>query len=216
MKWQIDRAEFFREERQAIRRAFSDVAVLEIGGHVFLRGAFPVHDDFGSEIDRYDLDIVFPQNYPDQIPVVFAVDKRIEPIVQRHVFPRAKRACLCLPHEIPLYLPKINFMGFWEKLLKYWLVGQASYDQTGRWPFPERAHDATAIHEGFSELLGISDQISVKRFTHLLIRKSPAKGHEVCPCGSGKRLRSCHQEIYHQVRALLSDDVLTVYRKLLK
>jgi len=216
MKWQIDRADFFIRERQAIRKTFPDAELVEVEGVVVLRGYFPVHDKEGSEIDRYKLYIKFPRNYPEKIPVVFIADERIAPVVQRHVFPKSKTACLCLPHEVPLYLSEVTFSYFWEKLLKFWLVGQAGYDHTGQWPFPERKHDASAIYEGFSELLGISDLNAVQRFTVLLLRKNPAKGHELCPCGSGRKLKNCHQEEYNKVRELLSSDILKLYRMILK
>lgn len=213
VKWQTDRAVFFRRERQAIRKTFPDAELVEVNGLVVLRGDFPVHDENGSEIDRYKLDIIFPTNYPDRVPIVLVMDKRIPASVQRHVFPKDRTACLCLPHEVSLHLPEIDFMGFWGNLLKFWLVGQASYDRTGKWPFPERAHDHSAIYDGFSELLGISDRNAAQRFTSLLLRKTPAKGHELCPCGSGLKLRACHQSEYQSVRSLLTPDILKSYRK---
>ena len=216
MKWQIDRVDFFQKEQRIIRRTFPDAELSENNGLVVLRGDFPVHDENGGEIDQYKLCIVFPRNYPKEIPIVLVTDQRIPAIVQRHVFPKDKTACLCLPHEVPLYLPEIDFMGFWEKLLKYWLVGQASYDRTGKWPFPERAHDQTAIYDGFSELLGIPDRDTVQRFTTLLLRKNPAKGHELCPCESGLKLRDCHQSEYNSIRHLLTPDILKTYRKWLQ
>jgi hypothetical protein len=212
MKWQNDRTPFFEEECRAIRKTFPDVELLEVHGLIFLRGDFPVHDNNGTEVERYRLEIWFPHNYPDLIPKVVAIDKRIQPIADRHVF-RNRVACLCLPHEIARYLPKISFMLFWENLLKFWLIGQACYDQNGVWPFKARPHNSAGIYEGFSELLGLSDQKAVKNFTSLLLRKNPAKGHELCPCGSGLKLRDCHQSEYQRVRFLLMPDVLNAYRK---
>lgn len=133
MRWQTDRTPFFKEEQRAIRKAFPDVEMLESAGLIFLRGDFPVHDNNGNELARYRLEIIFPSNYPDKIPVVKAVDTRIKPIADRHVF-RDRTACLCLPHEISLHLPEINFINFWEKLLNFWLIGQACYDRDGKRP----------------------------------------------------------------------------------
>lgn len=189
--------------------------MLETHGLVFLRGDFPVYDNEGSEVDRYRLEIWFPRNYPDQIPKVIAVDKRIQPIADRHVF-RNRAACLCLPHEVTRYLPKINILLFWENLLKFWLIGQTCYDQDGVWPFKARSHNNEGIYEGFSELLGLSDLEVTKKFTSLLLRKNPAKGHELCPCGSGLKLRNCHQAEYQDIRSLLTPDVLKIYRKYLQ
>lgn len=188
--------------------------LLEINGLVLLRGDFPVHDNDCNEVAHYRLEIWFPNDYPDQIPKVMAIDKRIQPIADRHVFSN-RAACLCLPHEVSRHLPKINFEFLWEKLLKFWLIGQAYYDRNGEWPFKARSHDATGIYEGFSELLDISNKDAVKRFTLLLIRKNVAKGHEPCPCGSGKRLRSCHRKLYNEIRSLLPENVMSVYRKFL-
>jgi hypothetical protein len=41
---------------------------------------------------------------------------------------------------------------------------------------------------------------SIVEFMRLLARKNRPKGHEICPCGSGERLRNCHRELLYSIR----------------
>lgn len=34
----------------------------------------------------------------------------------------------------------------------------------------------------------------------LLARKNQPKGHETCPCNSGKKLRNCHRDVLYDAR----------------
>jgi len=54
---------------------------------------------------------------------------------------------------------------------------------------------------------------TVERYAKLLVRKNPAKGHERCPCGSGRPLRDCHSAFYRQCRELLPGRAMRTYRK---
>jgi hypothetical protein len=49
-------------------------------------------------------------------------------------------------------------------------------------------------------LLGFHDKNSIAEFMKLLARKNRPKGHERCPCGSGKRLRNCHRQLLYNIR----------------
>ncbi len=213
MSWQRRDSVLYSEESSVIRRRLPDVMIREHEGKVVLEGQFPVYDSQRSVIRKYLLGVVFPGDYPDWIPRVVMLEPGVEWIADRHIFTRGT-ACLCLPHEIPSYLPdSIRFEPFLDRLVNPWLLGQAFYDRNGRWPWPDRSHGKKGILEGFSDLLGIDDLATVERYAKLLVRKHPAKGHERCPCGSGKALRHCHSAFYHQYRRALPRRAMRVYRK---
>ena len=180
-----------------------------------LDGPFPVLDMKNSVIRHYLLKVSFPKNYPKWIPEVFMQEPGVHFVAERHMETNG-RACLCLPHEIPKYLPDgISFEPFLNRLLNPWLIGQTCYDKQHCWPWSYRSHGTQGILEGFSELLGIDDLEIVGRFAKLLVRKKPAKGHELCPCDSGKKMRNCHVELYRQCRKALPLPALQIYRRLL-
>ena len=58
---------------------------------------------------------------------------------------------------------------------------------------------------------------TVVEFMRLLARKNRPKGHEICPCGSGERLRNFHRELLYSIWEKISwqyvvKDLQTVLR----
>ncbi|MGW8159496.1 MAG: SEC-C metal-binding domain-containing protein [Desulfoprunum sp.] len=41
--------------------------------------------------------------------------------------------------------------------------------------------------------------MNVIDFIRLLARKHTPQGHELCPCGSGNKLRNCHKLKFHRL-----------------
>ena len=103
-------------------------------------------------------------------------------------------------------------------MLPLFLVWQAYYDAHQKPPpWGERSHFAEGVIEYYAELLGINMRQSVVEFMRLLARKNRPKGHEICPCGSGERLRNCHRELLYSTREkvkwqYVAKDLQTVFR----
>lgn len=216
MPWHKRNPDLYATEMSAVRQRYPDVAIKITQGRVCLNGIFPVNAQDGSTIRHYHLAIVFPASYPEWIPDCWMLEPSVQHIADRHMEAKG-RACLCLPHEIPGYFPEgIRFKTYADHLLTPWLVGQAYFDVHGRWPpWPTRAHGKEGIIQGFADLLGISDPAAIDRYARLLVRESPAKGHEQCPCGSGQKLRNCHKELYRRSRAAIPETAMKMYRKYL-
>ena len=214
MSWQKRNPDLYATEISAVRRRFPDVSIEESKGRILLKGLFPVRTKCGSTLRQYRLLVVFPPNYPEWIPDTFMLEPDVKHIVERHIEING-RACLCLPHEIRSYFPgEIRFEAFVDRLLTPWLIGQAYYDEHDHWPpWLTREHGKKGILQGFSDLLAIKDLNAVERYARLLVRKNPAKGHELCPCGSGRKLRNCHSDLYHRCRESLPKEAINMYRK---
>lgn len=214
MSWYNRNPELYEAEMSAVRRRFPDVRTEVYRGYVCFEGLFPVRTKNGSTLRRYGLCIVFPRNYPQWIPDSYMMEPNVKFFAERHI-DRSGRACLCLPHEVPSYFPEgVRFDAYIDHLLTPWLIGQAYYDEYDDWPWPTRKHGRKGILQGFSELLAIEDLSEVERYVHLLVRKNPAKGHEMCPCDSGRKLRDCHSDLYYRCRENLPKEAITIYRKL--
>ena len=81
------------------------------------------------------------------------------------------------------------------------LAWQAYFDAFHKPPsWGERPHFGKGIHEFYAELLGIPNEADIIGFMKLLARKNQPKGHELCPCNSGNRLRNCHRELIIRAR----------------
>ena len=100
-----------------------------------------------------------------------------------------------------LWPPGSNIVNFIENLVAHFLVWHAYYDQYHQAPpWGERSHSAKGILEFYAEVLGEMSESCLIGFMRLLARKDQPKGHEPCPCNSGKRLREWHRDLVQNAR----------------
>jgi hypothetical protein len=214
--WIKENPKLHASEISTVHKRFPDVRVIEHQGRLLLEGPFPALDDAGAILRQYRLLVAFPQDYPSWIPDTFMQEPHVKHIAARHIFSKNGRACLCLIHEVPNYFPTgSRFDTYFERLLRPWLIGQAYYDENGKWPWPARPHNKEGILEGLGELIGLPGPEVIENFAQLLVRKNRAGGHELCPCSSGDKLRNCHRELYNKCRDVLPERALLAYRQFL-
>jgi hypothetical protein len=167
-----------------------------------------VHGTYGIPIPdshdqiEYGICILLVDRYPKQLPVLFCNDPKL-PIgnIDRHIMDDGS-ACLGIYADLMIrWLRKPDIVNFLENFAAPFLVWQAYFDAHQRPPsWGQRSHFADGILEYYAELLGVGKRKSVVDFMKLLARKNQPKGHEMCPCGSGKRLRNCHRQLLYSTR----------------
>jgi hypothetical protein len=158
---------------------------------VFLRGSFKIEED-GETIDRYLIEIQFPEDYASSPPILREIGGRIPWNADRHVDVTGD-ACPMVPEEW-LLQPDCDSIGsFLSGPVRNFFIGQSLVEQGKPWPFGERGHGIPGLYQAYGELIGNSDPATIQRYLDLLSRE-PIRRHWDCPCGSGKRLRDCHLE----------------------
>jgi hypothetical protein len=91
-------------------------------------------------------------------------------------------------------------VDFVDRLVHPFLVGQYYFDFHGKWPWRDRSHGIKGILEAYEELTGLKNLPAIRGFVEILSKERPAKGHWLCPCGSGKKLKVCHSSLYRELR----------------
>jgi hypothetical protein len=157
----------------------------------------------------YTVTLYIPAEYPKREPVLFCDPGEIPWKLDRHVYENSKGvACLCGRCETRVLWPwGSDLTDFVSKLVYPYFVGQFYYETHGTWPATgERSHGKPGIMETFYDLLTEIEEPSdaqIVAFLRLLARKNSPKGHESCPCGSGRRLRSCHRGLIERLRSIV-------------
>ena len=156
----------------------------------------------GSQSIEYVIAIWFPEKYPQQHPELFCNDPKL-PIgdINRHIMSDGS-SCLGVHADTNTrWAAEPNITSFLNNFAAPFLAWQAHYDEYKMAPpWGERSHAGEGILEFYAELLGVWADSTVLRFMQLLARKNTPRGHEPCPCNSGKRLRNCHRELIYAVR----------------
>lgn len=157
--------------------------------------------DSNKQIE-YGIVLVFPNNYPKEPPLMFCNDPKL-PIgdIDRHIM-NDGMACLGVHAEIYMrWQPSPHFVNFFKQLVAPFLVWQAYYDVYQEPPpWGERSHYGKGIIQFYAGLLGRKPDPSVANFIQLLAKKDHPKGHILCPCNSGVKLRNCHKELVDEMR----------------
>lgn len=191
------------EVRDALRSKFPSLWLSIDGSTVKLRGALPLVDPLtGSEFDRYEIVVELPRDYPRSVPTVRETGGRIPWVPERHNTDGA--ACLFVPEDRGRSWPEgADISAFLRGPVTQFFFGQSYYEQHGRWPFGERSHGTVGRYEFYAEACGSEDPEIVVGFMRMVAAKDP-KGHWLCYCGSGLRMRACHFQTLWEFRRVVA------------
>lgn len=172
---------------------------------VFVAGSFPlIHDNI--EIDRYQIEIELPDNYPGGIPRVREIGRRIPITADRHMY-NDGTACLFVIEDWLITNPNgTNLLTFLNGPVRNFFIGQSLVEAGEEWPFGQRSHGIEGILECYAELVG-SDSLRVAYKYLEILSKKKIKGHWWCPCGSGSKIRDCHKQIIEDMRQRIPHQV---------
>ena len=165
-------------------------------------GVLPVTADIG-----YTIRLQIPSDYPHGIPVLRYDPKEVPSLLDRHIIPSSGDACLCVRSEYRKHWPFGSTLAeFVERLVVPHTVGQFCYDTHGVWPPNSgRSHGIQGIVEAYVELtapLGNCSHATILRLMRMLKQRIEPRGHDWCPCGSGRRLRTCHFDAVRELRTI--------------
>lgn len=190
-------------ERVRLSEAFPSLTLDTSNSPARVTGTMWLEPELG-----FSIDLEVPDNYPRGVPKLWCNPAEIPWEVDRHVYADGL-ACLCVSSEFRKHWPRgSDLTDFLLTLVRPYLIGQAYYQVHDRWPpGNERSHGAEGILEAYRELLapvGAVTRPVIEDFVRLLARKTDPKGHEPCPCRSGKRLRHCHREFLMKLRTTIA------------
>jgi hypothetical protein len=184
--------------RRDLEARYPDLRFVEEGEAAFVRGSFPIVHE-GYVLDRYQVEVEFPRDYPLALPHVRETGGRIPHILDRHVLSDGA-ACLFVEEDWLLAIGgESSFLEFLDGPVRNFLLGQSLVEAGKPWPFGERSHGIQGLLEAYGEWFRMQDETVIARYLDYLSREE-VKGHWECPCGSGIRLRKCHAEQVYDLR----------------
>ena len=168
-------------------------------------------EGFASITDSFEIAMRIPDRYPDDLPRVTETSGKIDNNYE-HVFTDGS---LCL--EVPIQIRRIfsqqpTLLGFVNKLIVPYFYGYCHWKEYGEHPFGERGHGGEGIIQYYVEELSLKDEFTALAFIRFLDQHG-YRGHEKCPCGSGRKVLKCHgptlRDLHrHYTRPMLHEDLL--------
>lgn len=185
-----------------MRYAFPELQSAEKFERIFFQGPFYLMYE-GSEIERFEIEVELPIDFPKGIPVVRELEGKIDRSEHYHTGKDGTH-CLFVPGERWKYWPEgSTLVEFMEGVVRSFYIGFEHKKRIGSWPFDQRGHSEKGVFEAYSEMLGFSDPEVILAFIRILAEKD-SKKHRLCPCGSGEKSRNCHGDFIDDWRSKIS------------
>ena len=189
--WYVANPALVEEIERDLRAHYPTLRLDLSEGRAEVRGTFPILDEDGTELDRWEVSITLPPAYPTDLPVVRETGGRIPARLENHVLSSDGTACVLLPESryrwFPLGAPFVDFL---DGPLRGFLASQSHRARGGTWVHGEWEHGALAALQFYKELLGSGDDIVGWRAL-IAVGLDLLDGH-LCPCGRRRPVRECH------------------------
>ncbi len=147
---------------------------------------------------EYEIRIVLPVN-SDILPYVIDKGNQIDKSYpHRYVDGR-----LCLETDTAVRIRFINGFNLevWmHDFVEPYYFSYEYYQRYGVFPFGERAHDIKGVLQTYGDYLDETDYVKIFRLVEFL-QFGRYRGHLPCPCGSGRKMRSCHGQFLKELFA---------------
>lgn len=174
-----------------LQSSYPELTLRNDGGVWAVRGLLVFSAVYaGQRIDdEYSVGILLPSDYPNRVPQTFETSGRIP-----KDFHKFQDGSLCLgepPAVKRTFLKEPSLLGYVKNCLLPYLYSYSYKCKYGNLPFSELPHSQVGLVKHYLELFHLKNELSLVGLIAILAKEN-YRGHVLCPCGSGKRLRSCH------------------------
>jgi hypothetical protein len=146
------------------------------------------YGDAGTISDVYEIEVLIPRNFPNEIPSVKDLSGRTKDFHTNH----DGTLCLGAPLAVRIAFSKaMTLLGFVENCMINFLYSCSYKNLYGKLPFGDLPHGNEGIFQYYQEFFGVNDGSAVLNLLRVLA-DDDYRGHLECPCGSGAKTRSCH------------------------
>lgn len=160
----------------------------EVGWRI--KGHIDVIDDEGGYWDTYEVRIIIPDGYPEQLPILIETSKKIE----RHEDWHNTDGICCLSTNAKMFTTlkgDITLLRWLEKFAHPFLANHVYKIKTNAYASSEFEHGTAGLLQGYFEIFETLNVHEVIRMLRLMSGCLPMSKNAKCFCGSGKKYKRC-------------------------
>jgi len=178
-------------------------------GRVFAKGKITLLSTCGIPT-HIPIRLDFPDNYPQQEPLVYDIEHRFLHRAERH-FCANGQCCLWLPPESRWNAKDPEGLCRFLEEVAVFFDRQLVYDAEGKgiWPGGERDHNDAGYTEFILDMLD-GDRQMLSLLAPILANKTKVGRNHQCPCRSGRKYKKCHQDTIDAIRRKVGSAKVTL------
>lgn len=179
-----------------------------------VKGSFPAHQN-DLFIQRYDVTIGFPPNYPNYMPWVIETGGKIPRTADRHVFSIDNTLCFGNLTDLLRECKKgITFVWFLDNILNKHLCREYVRDKLGYYLDGERNHGQEGNWESYYDIFGHDDKKQILSELFRILENKDYPLNKKCYCGSQKKYKRCHAQFEKRILDIGRTNLRMIYNLL--
>jgi len=200
--WFRKNERFYLKEARAIKERFPNLNFYTRGKDILvLKGNIEIKDG-ASVLDTYHIEILFPKTYPRDIPFLIETAGRIPRKADRHANGKAGICCIGPRLEQrQRWMKEATICTYIERFAIPFLANQSYYERVGEWKNGQYDHGAKGVLSYYAENFGLTNKRLLESILDCLAKNQKLGRNDACLCGSGKKAKKCHLEVFDKLRS---------------
>ncbi len=164
-------------------------------------GVFPIIDDEGTTWGTFKASIYFKHRYPFGFALLQEISEHIPRSIDYHVGENGE-CCVCSPLEsMEMEDKPISVLSFIEKYVIKFFANHIHFVKFGFYVNGEYSHYYQGLWEAFEEEFNTKNRNEIQK--NLIYISAKPSRNSICYCGSGNKLKYCHEKKVKQIQKLL-------------
>lgn len=183
--------------------------VSQCGETTVLNGAFELNVEVrGIPLcGDFDIKIEIPPGYPEELPKLYELSNLI-PDSFEHKYDDGS-CCLGVDGELyQRFIPNPTLLHYVKDMVADYFASVKWFIRYGDYPFGQRSHGTKGVFEFYRQFWDVDNDQLAARMLCIALVPGTYRGHQPCPCGSGKIARKCHSSSFQKIFALPSKHYL--------
>lgn len=187
-------------------------------GEPYLKGILDIPNDLGEVVTSFLVEIRCSPGFPYRFPQLFEIGGEIPLEADWHRYADGRCCITVLPEEIVICKLGINISRFIKEHAIAYLANYIHRKEIGEYKNGEFSHGTKGHFEYYSKLLKTNEKDLWHRYYEDTFSDRPEKydRNSRCFCGSEKKYKRCHMEVFDVLRDIGKQQVLYDFSMILK
>jgi hypothetical protein len=168
---------------------------------LFVDGELDICDQQGTYWGTFQIRILLSHAYPYCVPLLYEKSKIIPRNIDYHIDENGL-CCVDIDHKLLVRSKHgLTIQTYLVEWVYPYLANQLHRIKETKYAGGEYAHYFAGVRQFYSEDLRLNDEAAIKMLEAILSKVNDGRNN-LCPCGSGIKLKRCHWNAYTFLKSL--------------